>query len=174
MQYPFSGRLPSDVLQYINTFSILKWLVDSLTFHRWAIGSKILVGLHLYFMHVFRGFPEDHLFFSVHLAGHPITARYIFVWLHSFWSAALLMFSVFSMCFHGFGCDHWLPSPLPTSKCIYPLDGFMCTFRYPTNVFVGNQRCPHLKFNQDAHWLKEKKTKNTFLLLCGMYFFCLT
>lgn len=146
----------SDVLQYVDTLYISKWLFNRPHFPWMCRGSEKDVCSDLYLMHVFRGFPEDHLFFHVHSAGHPITARYIFVWLDSFWSAALLMFPsqlecwarfpVIRMYFQGFGCDHWSLSPLPTNKCFYPLDGFVCIFRYPTMCLrKPKQSCPHLK-----------------------------
>lgn len=147
---PLSGRLQPvrcvAMCRHILTFQS-GMVTAPPTFYRNAGGLKKLCTQDLYFMHAFRAFPEHHLFFHVHfhLTGHPIIARCIFVWQDSFWSAALLMFHtqlecwarlpVVSVYFQGFGCDHWLLSPFPLSKCIYPLDGLMCVFRYSTNVF---------------------------------------
>lgn len=173
----------SDVLLSVDTFYISKRLVHCSSFRRYAGGLKsqiwhFFLYWDLHFMHAFRGFPEHHLFFHVHSAGHPNTARYIFVWLDTFWRAALLMFQSQLECwafyFLSWACISGvlvgtLLSPLPLSWCIYPLDGFMCIFRLSHQCFWGNQsKTVHIKkARQYVHWLK-KKTK-----LCSYYVECI-
>lgn len=148
---------------------------------------------YLHFMHAFRGFLKHHLFFHSHLAGHPNTARYIFLcdWTLDgelpCWCFKLCQnVNLFIFCcmstfffFHRFCLSHgWyklLGPPHCLVACIYPLDGFMCVLSgYPTVVFEETKANRSVFCFVLFFWklqpVKLFKWWNLVLPLCGMYF----